>query len=71
MCVGISKVMVKIRPENKDQTFLLYFSVVLNVCNNDDQTLFFITLTFARSRTIENLCFWPLFSTAPSKPGKC
>ena len=45
--------MVKIRPENKDQTFFYIFSVVLKVCNNDDQTLFFITLTFARSRTIE------------------
>ena len=35
--------------ENSPWPFLLFFSIVVNLCNNSDQTLFFNALTFARS----------------------
>ena len=82
MHAGISKV-IPIRHIKSAKTFLFFLASWLILCNNNDQTLFFIGLTFPRSLggwgrgggggDVENLCLWPSasVSTAVSEPGKC
>ena len=68
MRVGNSKV-IAMRSKIVPGHFGIFFSIVVELCNNSDQTLFSNAFTFARS--LESCAsVRPRFSASPSGPGK-
>ena len=73
MRVGISNLkVIAMRSKIEPELFRYFFSAFcLNLSYNNNQTLFFNALPFARFLVVlENLGLRPPFSASPSGPGK-